>query len=234
MQPTTVHPFFAVPLANLKLAEIEPLNPQLKARLLDWERNEGVRTSVPTAVPKHAVYESDFSLFYRDDPVIARLAQACLNALGKLIMDLNRYSAADMANLRIYHHSWFHVTRNGGYTTIHNHPMASWSGVYCVTPGETDSADPNSGVLRILDARPNHAMYQDPGNAHLAAPYAAGNLPLQLESGQLVLFPSWLQHEVLPYRGQSERITVAFNAWVREAGQPVDEPNYRVRNTAND
>jgi uncharacterized protein (TIGR02466 family) len=30
-------------------------------------------------------------------------------------------------------------------------------------------------------------------------------------SGQLVLFPSWLLHAVRPYRGDRERISVAFN-----------------------
>jgi hypothetical protein len=31
------------------------------------------------------------------------------------------------------------------------------------------------------------------------------------KSGQLVLFPSWLLHAVRPYRGERERISVAFN-----------------------
>jgi uncharacterized protein (TIGR02466 family) len=31
------------------------------------------------------------------------------------------------------------------------------------------------------------------------------------KSGQFVLFPSWLQHAVRPYRGERTRISVAFN-----------------------
>ena len=31
------------------------------------------------------------------------------------------------------------------------------------------------------------------------------------KSGQLVLFPSWLQHAVRPYRGDRTRISIAFN-----------------------
>jgi uncharacterized protein (TIGR02466 family) len=233
MQTATIHPCFAVPLATLALPGAERLNPRLRERLLAWEKDEGVRTSVPTGVPKHGVYESDFSLFYRDDPLIGELAQFCLNALGDLVMRLNRYSAAEMANLRFYHHSWFHVTRHGGYTGGHNHPMASWSGVYCVTPGEAVPEQADSGVLRLLDVRSNHAMYQDPGNAHLISPYGAGSLPLKLGPGQLVLFPSYLQHEVDPYWGRTERITVAFNAWARHADQAVDAPSFRVRATGD-
>jgi hypothetical protein len=36
-------------------------------------------------------------------------------------------------------------------------------------------------------------------------------------------------HEVAPYYGQRERITVAFNAWVREASSGKDEPVLRLR-----
>ena len=32
------------------------------------------------------------------------------------------------------------------------------------------------------------------------------------EPGMLVMFPSWLEHWVTPYRGKGQRISVAFNA----------------------
>lgn len=229
MPPLAVQTYFAVPFAEVMFPAAERINPVLQARLLEWERNDDKRTSVPTPVPKHAVYESDFSLFYRDDPLIQELARFCLSATGELIMRLNHYSPEEMRNLRIYHHSWYHVTRYGGYTGTHNHPMACWSGVYCVSPGEAAADNPESGVLRIHDGRANPSMYVDPGNAHLILPYAFGTLPLQLRAGQLVLFPSYLLHEVMPFFGRDERITVAFNCWVREAGQAVDEPGLRLR-----
>lgn len=213
------------------LPDCAALNAALKARFLAWERDEPPRTSVPTPVPKYAVYESDFSLFSRDDPDVRRLSQWCLNNLGELIMRLNRYSREDMQNLRIFHHSWYHITRRGGYTSGHNHPMASWSGVYCASPGDPAANNVNSGMLRFQDPRINATQYLDPGNMHLQSPYQSGYLAYQLQAGQLLLFPSWLMHEVTPYQGSSERITVAFNAWVREAGAPVDEPGLRLRKT---
>jgi hypothetical protein len=33
-----------------------------------------------------------------------------------------------------------------------------------------------------------------------------------------VLFPSWVFHEVLPFHGEGERVTVAFNCWFRPRG----------------
>ena len=35
--------------------------------------------------------------------------------------------------------------------------------------------------------------------------------------GQLVVFPSWLPHQALPYDGAAERIVVSFNASVHAA-----------------
>ena len=55
--------------------------------------------------------------------------------------------------------------------------------------------------------------FLDAANTHLKPPFAVGNLDLQLQAGQLVVFPSYLFHEVTPYYGPDTRITVASNCW---------------------
>lgn len=229
MTPLEIQAHFAVPMGRRSLPGAEALNASLKEKFLAWERDEGVRSSVPTPVVKDAVYESDFSLFHRNDADIQRLANFCLTSVAELVMRLNRYSGEEMRGLRIFHHSWYHLTRHGGYTGPHNHPMASWSGVYCVTPGAAADGHPESGVLRMFDSRETANMYLDPGNAHLVDAYSFGNVGFQLEAGQLVLFPSYLFHEVAPFWGRDVRITVAFNCWLRRAGEAVDEPEVRLR-----
>jgi predicted 2-oxoglutarate/Fe(II)-dependent dioxygenase YbiX len=54
-------------------------------------------------------------------------------------------------------------------------------------------------------------MYVDVASEHLKPPFGIQNFGLCLEAGQLVLFPSFLLHHVLPFYGDGERITVAFN-----------------------
>jgi uncharacterized protein (TIGR02466 family) len=34
------------------------------------------------------------------------------------------------------------------------------------------------------------------------------------QSGRMVIFPAWLMHQVRPYRGTGERISIAFNLTV--------------------
>ena len=226
---------FASPILHSFLPDSGPLDRRLRELFLQWEQDASQkRTSVPTQVIKVGVYESSFDLFHRPEPEIQQLAQFCLQTLGYVIAQMNGYSGEEMAELRIFHHSWYHLTRNAGYTAQHNHPMASWSGVYCVDPGEASPDRPNNGALRFLEARSTASMYLDPGNAQMRAPFGFGDIAFELKAGQLLLFPSYLLHEVAPYYGERERITVAFNAWVRYAGEPAFEPALRLRKARKD
>ena len=220
---------FASPIVHSSLADCAALNRRLRELFLRWEQDTKARTSLPTQVVKVGVYESSFDLFHKADPEIQQLTQFCLQTLGYVIAQLNGYSAEEMAELRIFHHSWYHLTRDGGYTAQHNHPMASWSGVYCVDPGDVLPDRPNNGALRFLEARGTAGMYLDPGNADMRSPFGFGDIAFDLQPCQLLLFPSYLLHEVAPYHGERERITVAFNAWVRYAGEPALEPGVRLR-----
>lgn len=231
--PLNLRPYFSSPIADLRIPNTERLNAALRTKFIAWEKNEGARSSAPTPVGRHALYESDFSLFRTEDPDVRQLATMCLSAVGQLVKEINDYSVEEMQELRIYDHSWFHITRHGGYFGAHNHPMASWSGVYCVDAGSTQPTEHRGGVLRFFEARTTAGMYLDPGNAHMASPYTFGDLAYALEPGTLVLFPSYLHHEVTPFWGEGERITVAFNCWLRYADQSVDEPEVRLRQHRN-
>jgi uncharacterized protein (TIGR02466 family) len=37
------------------------------------------------------------------------------------------------------------------------------------------------------------------------------NETVRPKSGRLVMFPAWLLHQVRPYRGTAQRISIAFN-----------------------
>ena len=94
---------------------------------------------------------------------------------------------------------------------IHNHPMASWSGVYCVAPGEHDANQADSGKLSFVNPNIAGNMYVDAGSAMVQPPFGMSNMGYSLAPGQLVIFPSWISHYVMPFYGEGERITVAFN-----------------------
>ncbi len=47
---------------------------------------------------------------------------------------------------------------------------------------------------------------------------------MTLVPGQLVMFPSWVLHDVKPFEGEGERITIAFNCWFSIAGPMKKAP----------
>lgn len=222
-------PVFAVPMAQVVHPNPALLNAQLKALLIARERAGATYANPNPSLPlQPGVFESDFNLFSWPDACVQELRLFCWKHLGRLIAELNGYSPEQMQRLQIFSHTWYHVTRHGGFTVLHTHPMASWSGIYCVTPGEQPADRPESGVLRFHNPHHYASYFFDAGSAHLKPPYHSGSWSIRLAPGQLVLFPSWLQHEVLPFYGNDERITVAFNCWfamaepisTRSSGQP--------------
>lgn len=209
-----IMPFFAVPFGFAKLENPEPLNQQLRTLFLA-RSSEGEKHANPRPLTHRnpQVFESNFQLFRSTEPCLKQLKDFCWRHLLNLVCELNGYDEATRERLLIYSDAWFHVTRRGGFFGLHNHPNASWSGVYCVDPGRHDPGKRDSGLLSFLNPTIASAMYMDAANANLSGAYAPNIRHVRFEAGQLVLFPSWVLHDVKPFEGEGERITVAFNCW---------------------
>ena len=108
---------------------------------------------------------------------------------------------------------WANVNQSGQGNEFHSHPGCFWSGVYYVDDGGI-AADPSlGGELEFMDPRgPGPAMYAP----HLAFAMPGGlsvgaNEIVSPKTGRLVMFPAWVLHQVRPYRGNAQRISIAFN-----------------------
>ena len=205
-----INPLFSVPFVLDQLADCASVNQPLRELFIRRE-SQGARFANPNPyTPRNTqLFESNFDLFTWPDASIAVLREFCLSRVAQTVAELNQYDGAHMARLSIVTDAWFHVTRRGGFFGVHNHPMASWSGVYCVSPRISDADQPDSGKLSFIN--PLAQMYLDTGNSQLQFPYQLGNYAFNLQAGELILFPSWLVHQVMPFYGEGERITVAFN-----------------------
>lgn len=208
-------PMFAVPMVETQHPDCRALNEQLRSIVLSQETQGGKYANPNPSMkgPREHLFESDFTFFAQTDPAIQALREFCWGALSRTIAQINGYTPEEMARIKILSHTWFHITRNGGQFGLHNHPMASWSGVYCVDPGDSDPGDKESGALTFINPTALAHMFNDPANVRLRRPYGSGNLVYPFPPGRLVLFPSWVFHQVQVYRGQRERITIAFNCW---------------------
>jgi uncharacterized protein (TIGR02466 family) len=213
----TIHSAFAVPFGEVHHPDSTALNSDLRALILGLESKGDQYRNVDAVVHQPpGLFESRFEFLARPEPAAQQLRLFCWAALGDFIRQLNTSLAAGTEGLQINSQTWFHVTRNGGHFGYHNHPMASWSGVYCVADGQPDPAIANNGSLVFPHPLAAANSYLDVANSTMKWPYSQGNLVMNLTPGQLVLFPSWLGHYVSPFQGAEPRITVAFNVWFRK------------------
>ena len=203
---------FAVPFGESRLASCERLNRQLEALFLARETDE-YRNPTPGQSPQQEMFESRFNLFLWPEACVQELRGFMLDCVARTVLEASDLQAAELARLQMHNHTWFHVTRHAGSFVAHNHPLASWSAVYCVRPGEHLPEAPASGVLRFIDTRPGADAYQDPANRRLRPAFALRAREVRLEEGQIIVFPSFAFHEVSPFYGRDTRITVATNCW---------------------
>lgn len=220
-----ITPGFSVPLVYAKLDEPAELNRQLRELFLAREaEGDRFRNPEPMVYRNSKLFESNFRLFDWPQAPCARLRDFCMATLYRAIGELNGYDQKMLMRLHVQHQSWFHITRRGGFFGAHNHAMHSWSGVYCVKH-DGDDPESDSGRLTFINPQATSTMYLDMALANMKPPYAMSPRMLRLEPGQLVIFPSWMLHEVLPFDGEGERITVAFNArFMLDGAQPANVP----------
>tara|TARA_B110000090_G_C13340905_1_gene431094 strand:+ start:338 stop:931 length:594 start_codon:yes stop_codon:yes gene_type:complete len=125
------------------------------------------------------------------------LRKNIIESVNKILSDLYR----DEACISLYN-SWANIAKEGQYTMPHIHEEASWSAVYYVTPTE-------DATLYLKDPRTQEAM--DASHRFLKQPYSnvVGKRPF--DAGEVILFPSWLEHGVAPSTKNTTRISIACN-----------------------
>jgi len=207
---------FAIPMFSARYPQPDFFNSSLKKFILDQEA-QGEKYRNPDYIPSNQVriFESSFDLFKDPDRAIQELKMFFLHGVIQAVARTNDYTREQCENLRVITDAWYHVTRFGGYISSHNHPNASWSAVYMVDPGDQPEDMPRGGMLNFKDPRTTANMYMDPGNQGWKKPYHMGSINYGMKPGDLLIFPSFVQHEVTPYYGESPRITVAANCSFR-------------------
>lgn len=205
----TSRTLFATRLHEASLAGergFSALNADLEdaCRMLAAEDRAGRAWCKANAYPGYTSYAS------LDD--LARRA----TAFGDLKKRLDRQAAAFAADLAfdlkgrrlVMDSLWVNVLRPGGAHTGHIHPHSVISGTYYV------ATPPGASALKLEDPRLPMMM---------AAPARTKEAPEDLQTfvyvapapGTVLMWESWLRHEVPANGARSDRISVSFNyAWV--------------------
>jgi len=102
---------------------------------------------------------------------------------------------------------WANVMSAGVAHSLHLHPTSFISGTYYLVVPK------GAGALKFEDPRLSRHMATPPRRADAPESFRPF-VSLPAKAGDLVLFESWLRHEVPPARFSGERISISFNyAW---------------------
>jgi uncharacterized protein (TIGR02466 family) len=99
---------------------------------------------------------------------------------------------------------WVNVMGRGAVHGLHLHPLSTISGTYYV------AVPAGSPGLKFEDPRLERFMASPP---RLSGARRANRqwVMLSARAGQVVLFESWLRHEVTPNTQAAERVSISFN-----------------------
>ncbi|MDX2131222.1 MAG: putative 2OG-Fe(II) oxygenase [Planctomycetota bacterium] len=161
---------------------------------------------------KDGLFESKFDLFEKSTHEgLRRLVAFIESSVRRAVWHVNGRTE-DPARIKVtFLDSWFHITNGGGFHDAHYHGGCSWCGVYYLQISDVPSDLPDhapNGVNRFYAPRGCGALLSDYGNHYLAA----GHLDVPPTPGTLVLFPAFLLHSGLPYRGEKDRVILSFNS----------------------
>jgi len=168
-------------------------------RTLAQEDQAGRRWSKDHSYAGYTSYASLADL-PRRDPAFADLARLlarhAANFAEDCAFDLRRKPKLDSL--------WVNLLRGGGHHSAHIHPHSIISGsLYVEVPA-------GSGAIRFEDPR-LPIMMAAPQRSKDAAEELQTFVTVEPRPGLLILWESWLRHEVLPGRGRGERLSISFN-----------------------
>ena len=156
---------------------------------------------------KQNLLESNPDLFKdTSNPALNKLIEFCHNMVSNVIRQTNE-EFVDMEHWLVgFEDSWFHITKDGGYHDYHGHNNTPWSGIFYVDIGDCDFESVN-GINRFYS--PLHVPMLLGLNS-----LSVTNFDIEPQDGKLVISPGFMPHSAVPYKGDKDRIIIAFNTKV--------------------
>ncbi|MEY3951768.1 MAG: hypothetical protein RL320_570 [Pseudomonadota bacterium] len=186
---------------------------------------KSMRALDPQADQSAPFYASNDDLLTRIRiPEWQKWVEFLVNSIGLTAREANAGTwPADSEDLAVQIRGlWCQISSDGVHHDIHSHGNCSWSGVYVVQVDPDTERESHrvygkrNGVTRFygpyFDRLAGASM--DYGNAYLQQ----SHLDFAPQEGRLIIFPSWLNHQAMPYQGSKDRIILSFNASIHRSG----------------
>lgn len=184
---------FPVPLLRARRL----LDPVLVSALAKQIRDAHTRTNAKSSQLSHTeIVRPDANELYRR---LAAVAAPKLVEFGVLLFgDRLSWTIKEM---------WTNVLDTGGSQSMHSHANSFVSGVVYLS-----ASHPSANTVFVRNPGASEFTFRHNSRTTQVGPFNAGKWATpEIEPGDMVLFPSYLLHEV-PRNQGGQRVTLAFNA----------------------
>jgi uncharacterized protein (TIGR02466 family) len=195
---------FATPVAAVELPDADRLNPKLVETIL---RRRAETRSVQAS--NAGGWHSDREILAWGGEPVRQIIEIAKGVATRLTADRDGKPVKPAWTVQ----AWANVNGPGDSNICHYHPGSVWSGTYYVEDGGCASDPGLGGEFEMLDPRgPGPGMYAPTLKFAGEDGASVGSAEtIRPRPGLLFIFPSWLYHQVRPYRGTDLRISIAFN-----------------------
>ena len=145
-----------------------------------------------------------------------------VKALGGLVSCIEDSTHSILKFLKISHQEfqitgcWANVNPRGAIHGMHSHPNSFLSGVYYV------QAPSGADTINFHDPRIQAGIIRPPVTELTSA--NTDQMVVNVQSGTLLFFPSYLQHSVAPNDSHHSRISLSFNIMFSSYAESIGKP----------
>ena len=197
---------FETPIAYGRLKDADEVMKELEVAIRK-------RKTISTGLSRSNLggWHSESDMLEWGGPAAQRLAEAAV----KIAKRVSQFKESSTEDRQWIVRMWANVTPAGGLNLLHSHPGNLWAALLYIDMGyETEQESRKAGGSFYLeDPRFPMTAMRDTASRMRGADGEPQQFQteIELQRGNLILFPAWLRHGVRPHTGKGERITIAMN-----------------------
>lgn len=132
-----------------------------------------------------------------------------IDAVGKAFSEIFSLYSFEEGDIKISN-SWININPKQSYNLQHNHVGSLFSAVYYV------QAEEEMGDIVFINPCPTLSHHLSFFNLKKKTPINSETWKMTPQTGQLIVFPSWMEHYVMPNMNDKDRISIAINAFIMQ------------------
>ena len=196
MSDIKVRNLFSVPIFHYKLENYKETNKELLNYILELQKNDKIGN---THSNKGGWHSQNFDIVNQGSPI------NFLNKIKDYLKHIisNEFGWKYVPNKQRIVAMWAIINKKNSFNVMHNHQNCYFSSAYYVKKPK------NSGDITFFDPK-EAKTYRFP-KIEKYTEYSAGAVTIKPEEGDLLIFPSYLYHEVGVNLSEDDRVVISFN-----------------------